>query len=677
MTHIRTDFPYAVERIDDIWITVPDGTRLSATIRRPASGLPAPAILEYLPYRKDDGTLVRDQRQHDYLAGMGFACVRVDARGTGDSEGILEGEYLEEELADGEFLVDWIRDQDWCNGRVAIMGISWGGFNGLQIAARPTSRVDAVVSVASTVDRYATDVHYKGGCVLGTDMLPWSATMLCFDARPPTPSVVGDGWREQWIDRLERSPVFIHDWLAHQRRDDFWRHGSICDDFSALDCPVLIVGGLADGYTDTVARLMEGVGPRDGDVRGIVGPWSHNYPLVGIPGPNIGFLQEIVDFLGEHLALDPRPAPPQRASWEDPLRVWVQESITPDPARTEHPGRWVSESAWPSPGIVERRLALGDGVLGSSGEPGVVIEGSNEVTVGVRQGSWWGYAQPGQLPSDQRLEEPPAFSFVGDATSATTVVGFPRVELRLAVDRPVAQVAARLSDVAPDGTTLQISRGLLNLCHRDSDAEPTPVPVGELIDVAFELDFTAHDLPAGHRLRLDLSTSLWPLAWPTPEDVRLTVEVGGQSALVLPVRNDPAGLAEPVFEPAEASEVTARVTGGARQERTMTEDLGSGRVAIIDDSATGDLLLDELGTTMTSTALDRWEIVRGDPLSARVTCERTWSIDWAGHRAEVRTTSEMWCDATHFHTRDRLVALENDSEIFSSDRNSSHRRDLR
>jgi hypothetical protein len=109
----------------------------------------------------------------------------------------------------------------------------------------------------------------------------------------------------------------------------------------------------------------------------------------------------------------------------------------------------------------------------------------------------------------------------------------------------------------------------------------------------------------------------------------------------------------------------------------MTEDLGSGRVAIIDDSATGDLVLDELGTTMTSTALDRWEIVRGDPLSARVTCERTWSIDWVGHRAEVRTTSEMWCDATHFHTRDRLVALENDSEIFSSDRNSSHRRDLR
>ena len=254
MTHIRTDFPYAVERINDIWITVADGTRLSATIRRPASGLPAPAILEYLPYRKDDGTLVRDQRQHDYLAGMGFACVRVDARGTGDSEGILEGEYLEEELADGEFLVDWIRDQDWCNGRVAIMGISWGGFNGLQIAARPTSRVDAVVSVASTVDRYATDVHYKGGCVLGTDMLPWSATMLCFDARPPTPSVVGDGWRDQWIDRLDRSPVFIHDWLAHQRRDDFWRHGSICEDFSAIDCPVLIVGGLADGYTDTTPK---------------------------------------------------------------------------------------------------------------------------------------------------------------------------------------------------------------------------------------------------------------------------------------------------------------------------------------------------------------------------------------------------------------------------------------
>ena len=677
MTTVREQFPYGVTRRDDVWITMPDGARLSTTLRLPDTANPAPAIVEYLPYRRLDGTLARDQRQHDYLAGMGFACVRVDVRGTGDSDGILEGEYLESELADGERVVDWVREQPWCNGRVAIMGISWGGFNALQIAARPTSRVDAVVSVASTVDRFATDVHFKGGCVLGTDMAPWSATMLCFDARPPGRAALGDDWRDRWIDRLERSPVFIHDWLSHQRRDEFWAHGSICEDFSALDCPVLIVGGLADGYTDTVARLMEGVGDASGRVRGIVGPWSHNYPLVGVPGPNIGFLQEVVDFLGEHLELDPRPAAPQRANWNEPLRIWVQRSITPDPARTEHPGRWVSEPSWPSPNVVPQRLHLGPGRLSAQVTSGGAVTATNSITVGSRQGSWWGYAQPGQLPADQRLEEPAAFTFLGDPVAQmTTMVGFPRVELRLMVDQPVAQVAVRLSDVGPDGSALQLSRGLLNLCHRESHAEPSPVPVGEWIDVAIDLDFAAHDLPEGNRLRLDVSTSLWPLAWPSPAETRLTLNLDGSSVLIIPTRIGGSEPAEPVFEAPESTRAAARTTGGAHQHRTQFEDLGTGRVTITDDSATGQVVLDATGMTMSSTAVDTWEIVRGDPLSARVRCERTWSIHHDGHHSEVRSISEMWCDANEFHTKDTLSAFDDGEEIFNSERSSSHERDL-
>jgi putative CocE/NonD family hydrolase len=674
MATIRTDLPYDVRNVEHTWIELPDGARLSARLRLPVTDRPVPAILEYLPYRKDDGTLARDERQHDYLAGFGFACVRVDLRGSGDSDGVLHGEYLETELHDGVDVIDWIAAQPWCTGAVGMMGISWGGFNGLQIAALRPPALRAVVSVAATVDRYATDVHYRGGCVLGTDMVPWSATMLCFDARPPTPRVVGDGWRDEWIDRLRRTPVLVHDWLAHQRRDEFWRHGSICEDFGAIECPVLIVGGFADGYTDTVFHVVGGVAS---PVRGIVGPWSHNYPAVGVPGPNIGFLQEVVDFFAEHLGLAPRPPSPDRTTWDEPLRVWVQEWVPPAPGHPERPGRWVSEPSWPSPHVRADRWYLDANALVALPPAADEISGRDEVTVGLRQGAWWGYAAPGQLPADQRLEEPSAFRFVGPRTEhETTVLGLPEVALRLRVDRPVAIVAVRLCDVAPDGSSLQLSRGQLNLCHRDGHEHPASLVPGEWFDVTVVLDSVAHDLPAGHRLELHVGTNLWPLAWPSPEPVELTLELGERSWLSLPIRTSPGGeLPEPAFEPPEHAPVRASVVAAPEHCRTLVEDQTTGRVVLTDRADAGTVVLDELGTEMSSTASDVWEITRGDPLSARVRSERSWSIRWGDVHAEVRTTSEMWCDASHFHTSDHLVALEDGSQIFDSHRSSSHARD--
>lgn len=655
---------------------MPDGARLSARLRLPVTDEPVPAILEYLPYRKDDGTLVRDNRQHEWLAGQGFACVRVDIRGSGDSDGILLGEYLETELADGVDVIAWVATQPWCNGKVGMIGISWGGFNCLQIAARRPPALAAVASVAVTADRYATDVHYKGGCVLGTDMLPWSATMLCFNARPPSPHVVGDGWREQWLDRLERSPVLVHDWLAHQRRDEFWQHGSVCEDYAAIECPVLTVGGFADGYTDTVLHLLEGL---SAPARGIVGPWSHNYPAVGVPGPNIGFLQEVADWFSTHLGLEPAMRTLSRAAWDDPLRVWVQEWMRPAPYHAERPGRWVSEPAWPSPNVDQRRLYLtGSGALASGPPAAVLVAGRNDVTVGLRQGSWWGYADPGQLPADQRLEEPGAFRFVGEVvTGPTTLLGVPELRLRVAIDQPQGLVAARLCDVAPDGSSLQLSRGVLNLCHRAGHSRPEPMVPGEPADVTVVLDSVAHDLPVGHRLELHLSTSLWPLVWPSPADVELSLELGEQSWLSLPVRTGGAGvLDDPVFEPPLVASAGMTELVAPTSARTLVEDATTGTVVLTDHGDAGTLVFDEHGTEMASTATDVWQITRGDPLSARVTCERTWSVRWGEIVAEVRTTSEMWCDARSFRTADTVTAFENGVEVFASTRTSKHPRDL-
>ena len=89
-----------------------------------------------LPYRKRDGTSERDTLSHPYTAGHGYACVRVDMRGSGESDGLLWDEYLKQEQDDALEVIAWIAAQPWCSGSVGMVGISWGGFNGLQVAAR-------------------------------------------------------------------------------------------------------------------------------------------------------------------------------------------------------------------------------------------------------------------------------------------------------------------------------------------------------------------------------------------------------------------------------------------------------------------------------------------------------------------------------------------------------------
>ncbi|MFP4033745.1 MAG: CocE/NonD family hydrolase, partial [Desulfococcaceae bacterium] len=315
-------FPHGVTVVENVWIPMPDGARLAARLWLPdgAETTPVPTILEYIPYRKRDQTRARDDANHYYFAGRGYAGLRVDIRGSGDSEGVLADEYLAGELEDGLRILEWIEKQPWSDGKAGMIGISWGGFNGLQIAALAPPQLKAVVTVCSTDDRYADDIHYMGGCLLG-DNLSWASVMFARNALPPDPEIVGGRWRRMWRRRLEESGLWLDNWLRHQRRDDFWKHGSVCEDFSAIQCPVMAVSGWADGYSNAVFRLLEGLSvPR----KGLVGPWSHKYPHQGVPGPAIGFLQECVRWWdrwlkGEENGAETGPM----------LRVWMQDSIAP------------------------------------------------------------------------------------------------------------------------------------------------------------------------------------------------------------------------------------------------------------------------------------------------------------------------------------------------------------
>jgi putative CocE/NonD family hydrolase len=517
-----TETPRKVRSIENLWIPMPDGARLAARIWLPvdADDSPVPAILEYIPYRKRDFTRLRDSIMHPYVAGHGYACVRVDLRGSGDSDGVLCDEYLQQELDDGVHVLRWLAAQPWCNGSVGMIGISWGGFNGLQIAAMAPPELKAIITACSTDDRYADDIHHMGGCLLG-DNLSWASVMFAYNALPPDPALVGERWREMWQARLEGSGLWLEQWLRHQRRDAYWRHGSICEDFSTVKCPVFAVSGWADGYSNAVFRLLANLRvPR----KGLLGPWAHKYPHFGVPGPAIGFLQECLRWWDKWLKGI------ETGIMDEPmLRVWMQDSVPPTSSYPYRPGRWVAESSWPSTSAEGRRFTLLPGRL----EPGTVeiaeipLTVQSPLTVGLFAGKWCSYSAGPDLAHDQRQEDGGALVFDSDVLDAPLeILGAPIVELELSSTKPIAMVAARLSGVAPDDKATRVTYGLLNLTHRDSSKNPVLLEPERRYCVRVKLNDIAQVFPAGHRIRLAISTSYWPIAWAPPAPVRLTVYSG-------------------------------------------------------------------------------------------------------------------------------------------------------
>ncbi|MDP4822607.1 MAG: CocE/NonD family hydrolase, partial [Aestuariivirgaceae bacterium] len=358
MKIIKT-FPRKVKEIIHAEIPLKDGTRLAARIWLPSDAVknPVPAILEYLPYRKRDGTHVRDQLTHPYFAGHGYAGVRVDMRGNGDSEGVMLDEYVKQEQDDALEVIEWLVAQEWCSGSVGMMGISWGGFNGLQVAARKPKALKAVISLCSTDDRYEDDIHYKGGTLLNEN-LGWAATMLSYSSRPPDPELVGRKWKKMWMQRLEAEPFLLIPWLEHPHRDAYWKHGSICEDWNAVECPVLLVGGWNDAYSNAIPRMMAGLKV---PCKAIIGPWAHKYPHFAVPEPRIGFLQEALRWWDKWLKSI------ETGVEKDPaLRTYVMDAYRPGGFPSSIEGRWVADESWPGRTVANRRYFLNATGLGEA-----------------------------------------------------------------------------------------------------------------------------------------------------------------------------------------------------------------------------------------------------------------------------------------------------------------------
>ncbi|MDI5934502.1 CocE/NonD family hydrolase [Halomonas kalidii] len=672
---IVNDFPRRVEE-EETWIPMADGTRLAARIWRPvdAERHPVPAILEYLPYRKRDLTAARDVQSHPYWAGHGYAGVRVDIRGTGESDGVLTDEYLPQELDDGLEILAWLEAQPWCTGEVGMIGISWGGFNGLQIAALQPPQLKAVITLCFTDDRYADDIHHMGGCLLA-DNLSWASTMFDGNACPPDPELVGERWREMWLERLDGSGLWLAKWLEHQRRDDYWKHGSVCEDYSRIQCPVYAVSGWADGYCNAVFRLLAGLEvPR----KGLVGPWAHKYPHLGVPGPAIGFLQDSLRWWDQWLkGID-------TGIMEEPmLRVWMQESVPPSARYDVRPGRWVAEPTWPSPNVLPTsfRLSAGHDLLpeddGEDDEASLDIR--SPLSVGLFAGKWCSYNAPPDLPHDQRDEDGGSLIFQTPRLEAPLeICGQPLVELELAADQPVAMVALRLSDIAEDDKATRVSYGLLNLTHRDSDEHPEPLEPGRRYRVRVQLKHIAQQFAAGHAVRLALSTSYWPLAWPAPEPARITIRPS-RCRLILPVRAPrPAEEAAlPSFgEPEGAAPLAKTLLQPTQETWQVIRDLANDRTTLEVINDEGRYRLDDIDLEIAARVTERYSYAYGnyDSVSGWTEWRRSFKRgDW-----EVCTLTRtlMTSDADSFRLRATLDAWEGDTRIYARTWDETVPRDL-
>jgi uncharacterized protein len=664
--HTVTSFPHEIREIENVFIPMSDGSRLAARVWLPASAerAPVPALLEYIPYRKRDVTRGRDAINHPYLAGHGYACVRVDLRGSGDSDGVLTDEYTLHEREDGVAVIEWLAEQRWCDGNVGMFGISWGGFNSLQIAARHPEPLKAIISASATEDLYVDNMHYMGGCLLG-DNLSEATVMFAFNSLPPDPAIVGERWREMWFDRLEGSGLWLEKWLEHQHRDGYWQEASVSEDYSAIRCPVMAVGGWADGYTNAIFRLMENL---DVPRKGLIGPWGHKYPHVGVPGPQIGFLQEMVRWWDHWLkGVD-------TGIMDEPMiRAWMQESVPPDTAYAERPGRWVGEPSWPAPDIAERGYDLAPHHLIDAGErerggtgpadQHADLHVQSPLSVGMFAGKWASYAAVPDLPSDQREEDGGALVFESRTLSEPIeIFGLPRVVLEVEADKPVGMLAVRLSDVAPNGEATRVTYGLLNLTHRDGSEKPTPLEPNRTYRVEVGLNGVAQRFPAGHRLRLSVSSSYWPLAWAPPEPVMIRV-LTEDSRLWLPVREprpeEDARLPE-LGEPEGAAPLEVVKLEPGEHHWKVTRDLAehASTLEIVNDQ--GAFRIEETGTVIRRSTRE-WYTARGNDMnSVRGETETVRRIEREAWRTEVITRTVMTSTPTDFHVSAQLDAYELD-----------------
>jgi len=652
---------HRVTTLHDVRIPVSDGLELSANLWLPEPVVGAaepqlfPAILEMIPYRKDDWRAASDESRGEWLAARGYVLCRLDIRGTGSSPGIALDEYTARETQDGYEAVEWLAVQPWSNGKVGMWGISYGGFTAIQVALSHPPHLAAIVPMMATDDRYTDDVHYLGGCVTVSELSQYAVSMVGMNALPSHREDRGGAWTEEWLDRLERTPVWLYEWLRQQHDGPYWRQGSLAPHWDRLTTPTFLIGGWMDEYVDAALRMLERCtnAPR----RALIGNWVHDLPDDAYPAPNVDWYHEMVRFFDHWLkGVD------NGVMDEPALVAFRHDWAEPEPFPAAWPGAWMAEASWPPADLGKRVLHLvsGDqplvGRLTPEGSPAATVERfRHRPTVGTRAGLSWGAGgRPNGVARDLRPDDALCPTFTSEPIeSDLDVVGVASVVLRWESPVPVATAVVRLQDVAPDGTPFQVSAGILNLTHRSSHTTPEALEPGVVTEVRIHLRATAHRFLAGHRIRLSVASAMWPVVWPSPSAAVYGLHLGGEPAgasqLVLPIL--PAGhvgTAVPAFKTTPAG---LREVGSYRGDPAVwqvVEDVIEGSVTVV-TSEFGEATLPDGRTTLYTGERLEMTARDADPADARLHNDVVYRLREAGSEILIEANGTIQTSATDFH----------------------------
>lgn len=651
MTASVTPPLHTVRFVKHLRIPLSDGIELDASLFMPeGAGGPAgafPVVFDYYPYRKDDLS-AGGMTDHHYLAQRGYVAARIDVRGTGSSGGTAIDEYSIQEQLDGVEAIAWLARQPWSTGKVGMFGTSYGGFNSLQVAMHRPPALKAICPMYFTDNRYTDDCHYKGGTMqMLYDMSTYGLSMVVQNALPPYPEAVGERWAQIWEDHLKAEPWLLP-WEANHVYNDYWQQGSLCENYAAITAATFLIGGWRDGYMNCNLRTFEHLNcPK----KVLIGPWLHARPTSGIPGPRIDHLHEMVrwyDYWLKGLA--------NGVVDEPPVTIYVQEYDPPQADRPLTSGYWRFESGWPLARSQAHPLFFtADETLQPHApiEPGVASYEYNP-TAGTSFGLF-SAASPHILPMDQRVEDAYSLNWTGDVlTEPVEILGYPEAVLHIAATTDVAFVVVRLTDIAPDGQAALVTKGVLNLTHRDSHEQPTPLEPGQVYQVKFLLDATSWVFAPGHRIRVSINGADYPNSWPSPKLYTGSVYLGGDRAsqLILPVvgPQEPA-LPAPHFLPPAAT--PALVAGhGDRPTWRVTRDYMENKTEVHLKRQGFTRVSDTVSVTSSAESLTT--VFERNPARASITGLSQVTLHWPGRDIHTQARGQIESDAQNFHVTIQL-----------------------
>ena len=669
--NIKKRFPYKVKIIDNVWIPLSDGCKLAAKIFKPVSlsNKKIPAILEYIPYRKNDYTSVQDYAVHKYFAGHGYVSVRVDMRGSGESDGLLLDEYLKIEQKDGLEIVNWLSDQTWCNGNVGMIGYSWGGITSMQVASLNPKGLKAIIPVTASVDRYYDDAGYFVGCLVG-QTIGWGVEMDSLSTRPPDPLIVGSKWKKIWKHRLEKTPPYVPIWLSNQEKNKYWLQGTISKNYDLIKCPVLSAGGWADCWPNTVGRLVKNLNV---NVKGISGPWGHNYSCFAKPGPQIGFLQECLRWWDKWLKnID------NGADKDPKLRAFIRKSMTPNAFGTDRLGYWVTENSWPPKTSINEKFYFNKNRLinspTKSKDKYIIFSSPQNTGYGSGEYMPWFVAGDGpELPTDQIIDDAKSITFdTNPLKNNYKILGASKLNLKISSDQNCGMIAARICEIHPNGSSNLVTFGILNLSQRNGREINLNVVKNKFYNISLNLNDTGYEFSKGNKIRVSLSTSYWPMAWPLPKNFKLKLKLD-ECSLTLPKNslkiNKKTSFNFKKPESAEFRKISI-LKKPQKRFRKIIEDkennnsileifhdaswIGPGLIKIIDN-----------GMILQSFVNQKFIIKDNDPLSAFVTYKHEHIMKKSKMDIKINVLTTINCDSKYFFYNYFLETYDKNKKFFS------------